>query len=156
MGSRRWPGPIPSVARPAAPGGPSASQRESWRSPGQAQAGSAKGVCGLGSANERKPGEPQPCGLRVPRTFYGTPPLTPICTLSPTSVHTLKGIHGPLLCSGPQPATLLQGCDPACGLISPGVLLRCSFQVSMRPKILHFSPPLGGTPKLPRSRPRFQ
>lgn len=29
----------------------------------------------------------------------------PICTLTATSEHTLKGIHGPLLCSTPQPAT---------------------------------------------------
>lgn len=78
---------------------PSASQRESWRSPGQARAGSAKGVCGLG-ANEHKPGEPQPCRVCVPRTFYGTPPLTPhLHTLPPLCTH-LEG--------NPRAITLLQ------------------------------------------------
>ena len=73
-----WPHPQsypPSGARQ-----PSASQREFWRDPGRAWAGSATGVWGLG-ANEHKPGGLSPAGL-CPEgiLWHDPPPLPRICT----------------------------------------------------------------------------
>lgn len=143
MGSRRWPGSIPRAARPAAPGGPPPPSGSPGGAQGRLRQGLPRGSAASALMNTSR-GSPSPAGFVSRGHFMAHHPLPPICTLSPTSVHTLKGIHRPLLCSRPQPATLLQGCDPECVLRSPGGLLGCSSQVLVRPEILPFSSPPRG------------
>lgn len=59
---------------------PSASQQEFWRSPRQAWAGSAKGVCGLG-ANEHEAGSLSPAGLGPEDVLGQGLPSPNTCTL---------------------------------------------------------------------------
>lgn len=73
------------------------SQRELWRDPGQAWAGSATGVWGLG-ANEHKPGSLSPAGLCPEDILWHASPYP----TSARSDHTSKGIHGPFLRSRPS------------------------------------------------------
>lgn len=106
---------------------PSASQQESWRGPGQAWAGSAKGVWGLG-ANEHEPGSLGPAGSGL--LGQGLPsPHT--CTLQ----SHLEGTRRTMSPISAQPAMPLLGCDPECEFKPPGVSLWGHFQVLGKPEV---------------------
>ena len=87
---------------------PSASQQESCRSPGQAWAGSAKGLCGL-RANGHEPGSLGPAGLGPEGVLGQGLPSPHTCTLR----SHLEGNPQTLSPSRAQPATLRPWTAPA-------------------------------------------
>ena len=120
---------------------PSASQQESCRSPGQAWAGSAKGLCGL-RANGHEPGSLGPAGLGPEGVLGQGLPSPHTCTLR----SHLEGNPQTLSPSQAQPATLLLGCDLECVFETPGVSSWRGFQVLGKPEVSCLQlPPRGDT-----------
>lgn len=104
MGSQRWPGSSPSVARPAAPGSPLPPSRGSGGARGGLGQGLPRGSAALSLMNTSRGAS----ALRgcVLRTFYWH--ASPLPTPNPPRLSShLEGIHGPLLSPRPQPAMLL-------------------------------------------------